>query len=362
MVLGGPHLHLKDDAQVVDQGGQDGGLDDDRVLYAQGLRHDKGGGAHDGGQQLSAHRGGGLHGPGKLLGVARLLHQGDGKGAGGDHIGHGGAVDGAQEAGGQHRHLGGAALGVAGQGVGNVIEELAHAALVHHLAEDDEQHDKGGRHLHGASVDAGDIAGEVLDHPGPGVAPVLEDAGEVPAVHAIDQEDGRQDGEGRAADAPGALHYQQDEQGAHDDVQRGGPEAGGGPGHVAVEHIAGHGHRQRNADPVIPGHLFPAGLLKSRVKQEAQHQHHAHVDGVVLDVLGGHHARGKNQVVYGKEQAQNIARLHQGLEGKVTGAGLLFKLFHNLRALGRVDGRGFGSFDGEVAFGISHGRNAPFSQ
>ena len=28
-------------------------------------------------------------------------------------------------------------------------------------------------------------------------------------------------------------------------------------------------------------------LLKGGVKQEAQHQHHAHMDGVVLDVLSG---------------------------------------------------------------------------
>ena len=136
-VLGGPHLDLDDDAQIVDQGGDDGGLDNDAVLNAQGLRHDEGGGAHDGGQQLAAHGGGGLHGAGELLGVAGLLHQGNGEGAGGDHVGHGGAVDGAQEAGGQNGHLGGAALGVAGQGVGDVVEELAHAALVHDLAEND---------------------------------------------------------------------------------------------------------------------------------------------------------------------------------------------------------------------------------
>ena len=355
-------MHLEDDAQVVDQGGQDGGLDDDRVLHPQGLSHDEGGGAHDGGQQLSAHRGGGLHGPGKLLGVARLLHQGDGKGAGGDHIGHGGAVDGPQEAGGQHRHLGGAALGVAGQGVGDVVEELAHAALVHHLTEDDKQHDKGGRHLDRAAVDTGDVTGQVLDHPGPGVAPVLENAGEVPAVHAIDQEDGRQNGEGRAADPPGALHHQQNEQGAHDDIQAGGPEAGGGPVHVAVEHVAGHRGGQDNADPVIPGHLFAAGLLVGRVVEEAQNQHQTHVDGVVLDILGGHHARGKDQVVQGEEQAQEVAGFHQGFEGKIAGAGLFFILLHNLRAFGRVNGRGVGGFDVEVAFGISHRRNAPFSQ
>ena len=99
-----------------------------------------------------------------------------------------------------------------------------------------------------------------------------------------------------------------------------------------------------------------------RVVEEAQNQYHAHVDGVVLDVLGGHHAGCEDQMVQGENQAENVANLYQRLEGKIAGAGLLFIFFHNLRALGRVDGRAAGGFGGEVALGISHRRNAPFSQ
>ncbi len=186
-------------------------LDDHAVLYAQRFRHDKCRRAHDGRQQLAAHRGGGLDRAGKLLGVACLLHQRDGEGAGGDHVGHGGAVDGAEEAGGQHGHLRRAALGVAGEGVGDVVEELAHAALVHHFAEDDKQHDIGRGHLDRGAVDAVDVGGQIGHDAVPVIAAVHEDAGHGAPEDRVDQEDDRQDAQRRTAEAAGALEHQQDQ-------------------------------------------------------------------------------------------------------------------------------------------------------
>ena len=284
MLFGGPHLHLDQNTHVIQQGGDDGGLDDDSVLHPQGLGHDEGGGAHNGGQQLAAHRGGGLNGAGKLLGVACLFHQGDGEGAGGDHVGHSGAVDGAQEAGGQHGHLSRAALGVTGQGVGDVVEELAHAALVHHFAEDDKQDDIGGGHLDGGAVDAVDIGGEIGDDAVPVIAPVHEETGHIPAEYGIDQEDDGQDAQGRTAESAGALQHQQDQDRTEDNVNGLALEAGGDEYGIADEYIDGHDRRQSEADPVVPYDFFPAGLFKGGVEQEADHQHQSHMDGVVLDV------------------------------------------------------------------------------
>ena len=186
VILGGPHLYLDDNTQIIDQGRDHSRLDDLSILDAQGLCHNKGSGSHDRGQKLAAHRGGGLHRAGKLFAIASLFHQRDSKGAGSHHIGHSRAVDGAQETRGQHGHLGGAALCVTSQSVGDVIKELAHAALVHDFAKDDEQHNIGGGHLDGGAINSIDIGSQVSDDPVPGVTAVHEYAGERATEDGID--------------------------------------------------------------------------------------------------------------------------------------------------------------------------------
>ena len=82
------HLHLKDDAEVIDQSRDHGSFDDDGVFYAERFCHNNGCGAHDGRQELPADRCGRFDGAGKLLGVADILvadifYEGDGKCVGG---------------------------------------------------------------------------------------------------------------------------------------------------------------------------------------------------------------------------------------------------------------------------------------
>ena len=228
-----------------------------------------------------------------------------------------------------------------GDGVGDVIEELPHAALVHDLAEDDEQHDIGGRHLDGRAVDAVDVRGEVGHDPVPGVAPVLEDAREGPAVDGVDQEDDGQDGQRPAAEPLRGHQHQHDQDGAQDDVDLLTREAGGDERRIADEDVDGHGDGQGNEDPVIPGDLLAAGLLAGRIEGEAQDEDQAHVDGVVLDVdhLQGPDAGGVGQMVQGEQEADDVYDVLQPLRFKGAGPGFLLELLHDLRAFGGVQRR-----------------------
>ena len=341
LLLVGPQLDLEQDAGVVDDGGDDGGLDDDGILHAQGLSHDEGRGAHDGGHQLAAHGGGGHHGAGELVGVATLFHQGDGKGTGGHDHGHGGTVDHAQQAGGDDAHLGGAALGAAGDGAGQIVEQLAHAALVHHFTEDDEDDDVSGRDFNGRTVDAVDIDGQVLDDLGPGVAAVHEDTGHVAAEQAVQQEDDAQDGQGRTADPAGGLQHQKHQQGAHDDVQGGGLEAGGHEGVVPGQNVDGLRQGQHSKNRVVPGDLFPGSLCVGGVEHEAQDQDQAHVDGVVPQVHHGQQAGRVDQVVDGKEEAEQGQRLFDHRRIKLAGTSGFFMLFQHGLLLGQFFRRQF---------------------
>ena len=359
--LRGAHLHLHEDTHVIEQRGDDGRADDDAVLDAKRFSHDEGGGAHDGRQQLAANGSSGFDRTGEFLGIAGLLHQGDGERARRNDVCDGGAVDGAEEAGGKDRDLRGAALGVSGEGVGNIVEELAHAALVHHFTEDDEQHDVRGRDLDGRAVDAVDIGREVGDDAVPVVAAVHEDTRQIPAEEAVSQKDDGQDAQRGAAQAAGAFEHEQNEDRAHDDVDRLTLEARGDEHRVADKDIDGHDRGEREEDPVVPGHLLAAGLFERGIEQEADYEDKAHMNGVVLDVdhLENMDAGGIGQMVERKGKAEDVDELIEPVSRELAGAGFFFIFLHDLGAFGGVERSGVGSFHCGGFFQISHGRDTP---
>ena len=223
---------------------------------------------------------------------------------------------------------------MAGQRIGDVIEELPHAALVHDLAENDEKNNEGCGYFDGGAVDAINVGGQVSDNALPAVAAVHEHAGQITPEQAIGKEDDRKDGERRAADAPGAFQHEKDQDRTYDHIHHACLEAGGDEHRVADEHIDGHAGGKHDADPVIPGDLLPACLFAGGIQGEAQDQHQAHMKRVVLDVdhLEQAHTRCICQVINGKEQAQNIEKLDEDLRIKAARAGFLVVFFHDLSA------------------------------
>ena len=133
-----------EDAREIQDGGDDGGFYHLGIGEAGAVRHQEGGGPHDGGHELAAGGGGGFHRAGKFRAIAQLFHGGDGKGAGTNGIGHGGTGDRALQGGCDNRHLGGAADALAGQGVGQIDKQLAHAGFLQEGAEEDKQENIGG--------------------------------------------------------------------------------------------------------------------------------------------------------------------------------------------------------------------------
>ena len=152
------------DAGEVQHGGEDGLQGHLGVGDAHVLGHQEGGGAHDGGHDLAAGGGRGLHGAGKLALIAGLLHHGDGDGAGGHGVAHGGAGHHAAQGGGDNGHLGGAAGGGAGHAVGQVDEEVGDAGALQEGAEDDEHHDVLLAHVDGGAHDAAGGVEQVVNH------------------------------------------------------------------------------------------------------------------------------------------------------------------------------------------------------
>ena len=275
------------DAGEVQHRRQDGPHGDGAVGLAGELCHQEGCGAHDGGHDLAAGGGSRLHGAGELRLVARLLHHGDGDGAGGDGVAHGGAGHHAAQGGGDDGHFGGAAGGGTGHGIGQVDEELGDAGPLQEGAEDDEHHDELGAHADGAAEDAV----EGVEH---GADDLIE--GHLEICTAAQVEEGvHQQHTGHAQDrqahAPAAqLHQGQDTDEADNHVQVVLHDPGGHLDHVlgidGVEKVgAGPGNQQHD---VIPGHVVdPLVPFFGREGQEAEQQDQPHEHGQPNLLPGG---------------------------------------------------------------------------
>ena len=143
-----------EDAEEIQHRRQDRADDDVRIGDAHIFCHEKRGGAHDGGHDLTARGRGGFDRPGKLRLVTRLFHHGDGDGARGNGVADGGTGYHAAQGGGDDGDLCGTTGEAADQGVCKVDEELGNAGALKERAENDEHNDKFRTDLHRRAQDA----------------------------------------------------------------------------------------------------------------------------------------------------------------------------------------------------------------
>ncbi len=155
LVLGGslhsdflrPHLNLEQNAHVINHSRDNGGNKKLIIFHSKGIRHDEGSGTHNRRHELSADRTCRHNGACKFIVIPGFFHKRDGERACGHYHGDSCAVNHAQKAGGDNGYLCGTALGAARDGIGKIIEELAHAAFIHNLTKRNKQEDICGGHV-----------------------------------------------------------------------------------------------------------------------------------------------------------------------------------------------------------------------
>ncbi len=121
-------------------------LDDFQVAGVGELRHQEGAGPHDRRHQLPSGTRCGLHSTGHMCRIAYPLHHRDGEGTGRHYVANCGPGDRTHKAAGDHRSLGRTATEAAGQGIGQVDEEIAAAGRLQKGAKQHEDKDEGRRH------------------------------------------------------------------------------------------------------------------------------------------------------------------------------------------------------------------------
>ncbi len=135
------------DAEEIHERRKDGHQHDLGVGDAGELRHDEAARPHDGRHEHTADGCGRLDTARHMGAEARLLHHGDGKGAGGHRIGDGAARDGAEQPAGDDGHLSRSADLVAHRGQREIDEKALGAARFEKRPEDHEQDHVGGQHV-----------------------------------------------------------------------------------------------------------------------------------------------------------------------------------------------------------------------
>ena len=314
-----------EDTGEVQHRGQDSLHGDGGIGQLDEVRHQEGGGAHDGGHDLAAGGGGGLSGRGELGLVAGLLHQGDGDGAGANGIGNAGAGDHALKSGGHHGHLCGAAGEAADNSIGDVDEELTDAGALQEGTEDDEHHDELAADIDGGGEDAFLGEEQLAHHTGD---PAAEGRiGQAPD-QGIDHEAARHDQDGQAHAPAADLAQGQD---AHD-----------ADGHlIGLELAALHddglgvegeveegGGAQHHDKGVIPGEGVDLLMaLLCREHQETDQDDPGH-EGGEPDFLQPAGEEGHIQAEQG-EHCQHAGDDYLGLAFPDTGIGLPVVFFHN---------------------------------
>ena len=284
--------------QVIHDRGHQRRQADGGVGQAGGIRHQEGHGAHDRRHDLAAVGGHRLNGTGRILVEAGLLHQRDGKGAGGDHVGGTGAVDHAHEHRGINRRLGRAAAEFAEGRKGDIHKELSRADEGQDGAEDDEQEDEVRRRAQSAAEEALAADHQVGTHPGHGHLGRGKGPGQVPADEGIHQKQQAQCGQHRTQGPVGhdQCHHHED----HGDILlEGAVEVRGGG--VVVPHgddlVGGDNSNNDKQEINGPGKLLP---LHGLCQQEVGNDQCA-VDHGLAGIVQGQQRGCRQQVKQGQD-------------------------------------------------------------
>ena len=158
----GLEVHAEEDAEEVQECGQDRTHDDLCIGNADHFRHQERRSAHDRGHDLTAGGRCSLDRAGKLRGITGLLHHRDGDGTGGHGVTDGGTGDHAAQSGGNDRDLCRAAARPTDQRVRAVDEEVCDTRGLQEGAEDDEQRDVGRADADRGAEDTGGGVEEVI--------------------------------------------------------------------------------------------------------------------------------------------------------------------------------------------------------
>ena len=185
-------------AGEVEDGGQDSLQCHLSIGNSHVLSHQEGSSAHDGGHDLTAGGGSSLNGAGKLRLIARLLHHGDGDGAGGHSVAHGGAGHHAAQSGGDNGYLGGAAGGRTGHGVCQINKEVGNSGAFQEGAENNKHNNVGGTHLYRSA-----------HHAAGGIEQVIDDLSEPDIGKGVNQQSARHTQNGQPYAAAAQLRQRQ---------------------------------------------------------------------------------------------------------------------------------------------------------
>ena len=139
----GLQMYSQPYAGKVQDGRDNGCLYNLNIWHAYELSHKEGCGTHYRWHQLAASGGGCLNGTSKLLLIAQLLHHWNGKGTSTGNIGYGGTGYSTHKGTGNNCYLGRTAAGPAGNGIGNINEELAQAGAFQIGTKENKQENKG---------------------------------------------------------------------------------------------------------------------------------------------------------------------------------------------------------------------------
>ena len=139
MVLPRYDFHPDEDGKVVEQRRDDSGNHHLEIAHSQVVGDDERRRAHDGRHKLPSRGGSGLYGASNVGMVARFLHQGNRERTGERHIGHCGTRDRSDDAGADHRSVGGASLQHPPCRLPDFKQQSGHADDLHESAEYQEQ-------------------------------------------------------------------------------------------------------------------------------------------------------------------------------------------------------------------------------
>ena len=296
---------------VRDHRRQEGVLDHLRVRDADILDHQEGGGTHHRRHDLPVDRAGDLDRPGLVAAVADALHQRDGEGAGGHHVGDRRAGDDPGRRRRDDRRLGRPAAHVAEQRKRRLDEVVAGAGLVEQRAEQHEQEDEAGRHAQRDAEHA--LGGQPVVRRGLGQRrPAVRDhLRHERAEEGVAEEDAGDDHHRQAERPPRGLQQQQHAGDGDIDVHVGrlpGPRRQLRVEQVQVGGAEGAGDGE---DPVLRGHVGAGRALEGRIGGEGQEHGESKVDRPRLCVVEHEHAERERQRAGVPQLEQRPRQRHQ---------------------------------------------------